>query len=105
CNHAGKPVITATQMLDSMQHNPRCTRAEASDVANAIFDGRDAVMLSGETASGEYPAEAVMTMADIEQSSETAQNYKSLLTERTKYQDPTVTSAICVAAAHNDIIV
>lgn len=100
CNHAGKPVITATQMLDSMQHNPRCTRAEASDVANAIFDGSDAVMLSGETAAGEYPAEAVMTMADIAQSSETAQNYKVLLTERTKYQDPTVTTAIGVAAAH-----
>lgn len=100
CNHAGKPVITATQMLDSMQHNPRCTRAEASDVANAIFDGTDAVMLSGETAAGEYPAEAVMTMADIAQSSETAQNYKALLTERTKYQDPTVTTAIGVAAAH-----
>ncbi len=100
CNYAGKPVITATQMLDSMQHNPRCTRAEASDVANAIFDGTDAVMLSGETAAGEYPAEAVMTMADIAQSSETAQNYKALLTERTKYQDPTVTTAIGVAAAH-----
>ena len=100
CNYAGKPVITATQMLDSMQHNPRCTRAEASDVANAIFDGSDAVMLSGETAAGEYPAEAVMTMADIAQSSETAQNYKALLTERTKYQEPNVTTAIGVAAAH-----
>ncbi|MDT8859416.1 pyruvate kinase [Alkalihalobacillus sp. MEB130] len=100
CNAVAKPVITATQMLDSMQRNPRPTRAEASDVANAIFDGTDAIMLSGETAAGDYPVESVQTMHNIATRTEQALNYASMLRKKTKEETTTITSAIGQSVAH-----
>jgi len=100
CNIAGKPVITATQMLDSMQRNPRPTRAEASDVANAIFDGTDAIMLSGETAAGDFPIQSVQMMHNIAKKTETALDNQHILKIRSKSIDMNITDAISQSVTH-----
>lgn len=98
CNFMGIPVITATQMLDSMIRNPRPTRAETTDVSNAIYDGTDAIMLSGETAAGSYPVEAVKTMANIAQKTEQT-IYSKLIIKKPAVVN-TITDAISYATCN-----
>lgn len=98
CNREGKIVVTATQMLESMTENPRPTRAEVSDVANAIYDGTTVIMLSGESAAGRHPVEAVRTMANIAVNAENTINYYEKYVDSSAEMEPNLKNAICASA-------
>lgn len=98
CNRQGKIVVTATQMLESMTENPRPTRAEVSDVANAIYDGTTVIMLSGESAAGKHPVEAVRTMANIAVNAENTINYYDKYRDNSADMEPNLKNAICASA-------
>jgi len=100
CNQAGKPVITATQMLESMVNTPRPTRAEVTDVANAIFDGTDAIMLSAETSIGKYPVQAVKMMAKIAREAEDELPYEQILSEGGRWLEHKTDELISYSACH-----
>ncbi len=103
CNLAGKPVIVATHMLESMQINPRPTRAEVSDVANAVLQGADVLMLSGETAAGKYPVQSIATMAKVAQKAEQSFDYHGHFAKISALQTTNITEVISQAAVGSSI--